>query len=51
MKYEIWKIGDETDHIITLYDLDDTMEYIHEHDYQIYSVCCVGYDRMVFEVM
>lgn len=51
MKYEIWKIGDETDHIITLYDLDVTMECIHEHGYQIHRVCYASYDRMVFEVM
>ena len=51
MKYEIWKIGDETDHIITLYDLDIAAECIYEHGYQIYSVYYDGDNRMIFEVI
>lgn len=51
MKYEIWKIGDETDHVITLYDLDIAVDCIYEHGYQIYSVYCANYDRMIFEVI
>lgn len=37
MTYEVWKIGDETDHIITTYTGDSALKFI--------------YDRMIFEVM
>lgn len=51
MTYEVWKIGDETDHIITTYTGDSALKFIYDNDYRIYSVYYAGYDRMIFEVL
>lgn len=51
MKYEVWVIGKETEHIRTFYYGDSALQFIYENDYKLYSVYYGGYDRMIFEVM
>lgn len=50
MKYEIWIIGDETEHLMTFYCGDSALKFIYEKGYKLYSVYYGGYDRMIFEV-
>lgn len=50
MKYEIWVIGEETEHVITLYDCNDVFNFLSDNDYKIYTAYHASYDRMIFEV-
>ncbi len=51
MKYEVWNVGETTEHIMTFYCGDSALQFIYERGYKLYSVYYGGYDRMIFEVM
>lgn len=51
MKYDVYVVGKETEHIRTFYCGDSALQFIYENDYKIYSVYHASHDRVIFEVM